>query len=340
MKRTTKSRILFFLFCFPLLLTAQTRQDYLLGEYKNDEVYALSSVAADVIAAEIGIDLSDYLKADMPERDRMLLEQQLNPSTEAGFKEMPEDNYPIVRTVSLTYTEPVDHYLPVSSTSEAAKAAYYKALQASEQSNMTDFFKGMSAAIELDPGFFMAYTYLALAETAFTEYDKATAYIKSAMAIDAAGLNKSERVLRKALQALDTDPKADVLPQMESLIAAYPNTAQAHDMAAITAFWISKDPQASVRHTLRLIELRPNYSGAYNALGYSYMDLKKMDKAKAAFEQYLKLSPDVANAYDSMAEYYWNVEDYAQSAKYYDKAAAMGMESSKERADQARMKMK
>jgi Tfp pilus assembly protein PilF len=61
-----------------------------------------------------------------------------------------------------------------------------------------------------------------------------------------------------------------------------------------------------------------------------------MGKAKAAFEKYLEVSPDEPNAYDSMGEYYMVAKDYAKSAEYYDKAAEMGMELAKERAEKAR----
>lgn len=229
-----------------------------------------------------------------------------------------------------------DIYLPVSTASKAAKAEYIKALQAGENSDMPAFFEGLKAAVKTDPDFFMAYAYLSLAETSFKQYEKAAAYIKPALAIDASSLNKGEQILRKALQTLDEDPESDLASFMASLTAAYPQTAQAHDLASISASWISQDPKASIQHMLRLLELRPAYGGAYNTLGYNYMAIGKMDKAKAAFEKYLELAPNEPNAYDSMGEYYMNTNDYAKSAEYYDKATKMGMASSKERAEKAR----
>jgi tetratricopeptide (TPR) repeat protein len=230
--------------------------------------------------------------------------------------------------------------LPISTQSETAKAEYVKALQAGENANMPAFFEGLKAAVKTDPNFFMAYAYLALAETSFGQYEKAAAFIKPALAIDAAGFNKGEQIIRQALQALDKDPKADLAKFMASLTTAYPNTAQAHDLAAVSASWISKDPQAAVRHLSHLLELRPDYGGAYNAMGYSYMSLEEMDKAKAAFEKYLELAPDEPNAYDSMGEYYLVAKDYAKSAEYYDRAVELGMEGSKAGAEKARAAMK
>jgi tetratricopeptide (TPR) repeat protein len=233
-----------------------------------------------------------------------------------------------------------DSYLPVSADSETAKAEYVKALQASEHADIPAFFEGMRAAVKNDAGFFMAHAYMALAETSFTQYEKAAPHIKSALAIDADGLNEGELILRKALQTLNKEPKADIAEYMSSLTEAYPQTAQAYELAAVSASWISKDPQAAAKYNLRLLELRPDHGGTYNALGYSYMALGQMEKAKAAFDKYLKVSPDEANAYDSMGEYYLINKDYAESAKHYDRAVALGMEASKAGAEKARAALK
>jgi len=123
---------------------------------------------------------------------------------------------------------------------------------------------------------------------------------------------------------------------MAALTEAYPKTCQAHELAATSAYWISEDSKAAAQHLVHLLELRPAYGGGYNMLGYNYMALGEMYQAKAAFEKYLELAPDEANAYDSMGEYYMVNKDYAKSAEYYDRAAAMGMEPAKERAEKAR----
>ena len=97
--------------------------------------------------------------------------------------------------------------------------------------------------------------------------------------------------------------------------------------------------EEQLKYLLRLLELRPEYGGGYNTLGYNYMALQEMDKAKAAFEKYLELAPNEPNAYDSMGEYYLNTGDYARSAEYYDRAVALGMEGSKKGAEKARAAM-
>jgi len=230
--------------------------------------------------------------------------------------------------------------LPVSTQSETAKAEYVEALQAGENADMPVFFERLNAAVKTDPNFFMAYAYLAIAETAFGQYEKAAASIKLALAIDPAGFNEGEQIIRSALQALAKEPEADPAEFMAALTDAYPGTAQARDLAAVSASWISKDSKVAIQHLQRLLELRPEYGGGYNSLGYNYMALGEMGKAKAAFEKYLELAPEEANAYDSMGEYYMVAKDYAKSAEHYDRAVELGMEDSKERAEKARAAMK
>jgi tetratricopeptide (TPR) repeat protein len=58
----------------------------------------------------------------------------------------------------------------------------------------------------------------------------------------------------------------------------------------------------------------------YNFLGYEYISLGKMQKAKEALENYIKYTPDAANPYDSMGEFYLIQKQYDQSIEMYEKA--------------------
>ena len=57
-----------------------------------------------------------------------------------------------------------------------------------------------------------------------------------------------------------------------------------------------------------------------NVLGYSYVQFGDLDKAKSTFEQYMEIYPEGYNAYDSMAEFYFNQKDYENAKIYYEKA--------------------
>ncbi len=83
------------------------------------------------------------------------------------------------------------------------------------------------------------------------------------------------------------------------------------------------------------------HPGALNMRGYAFMNLGKMDKAKASFEAYQKAQPDHPNPHDSMGDLMMAIEDYEGAAKSFDKAASLSPENSvsAEKAKKAREMM-
>ncbi len=229
-----------------------------------------------------------------------------------------------------------EHYLPISSKNKDATATYYRALTLGENAHIQDYTVEMNKAIEADPALFAGHAHLAISNVAFGNNEVAKASVVRALAVPAQNLTPAEKILRKLMVRWDTDLTYNPTEIMNELIATYPNTWQAHELAANSAQWITEERDSSIPHLQNMIRLRPNHGSAYNTLGYHYMRTKDMKQSKKAFKKYLRVAPKEANAYDSMGEYYLTVEDYKKSAKFYDKAASMGMESSKAQADKAR----
>jgi tetratricopeptide (TPR) repeat protein len=65
---------------------------------------------------------------------------------------------------------------------------------------------------------------------------------------------------------------------------------------------------------------RIEFSGTLNGLGYNYLFQNRLDEALVVFKTNLKLFPDVANCYDSLAECYMVRGENDLSIKYYKKA--------------------
>ena len=57
--------------------------------------------------------------------------------------------------------------------------------------------------------------------------------------------------------------------------------------------------------------------GVLNILGYSLVNQERYDEAKVVFEVNIKKYPEVANGYDSFAEFYMTIGDNANAIKYY-----------------------
>ncbi len=225
-----------------------------------------------------------------------------------------------------------DFYLPVSSTSETAKAAYYKAEQLASNVKIKEANDQLDKAIEEDPNFFMAY----VLKIYYASGDPKAKLIDKALAIEVGDFNEAENIVRQQLVIWDKDPDAKIAENMKALVVAYPQTPQAFHWAALHAAYTDQNADAALKYAEKLANLAPDFPSNYNSMGYMYMEKQQMDKAKAAFERYIKLAPDQANPYDSMGDFYINNKDYANAAKYYGKAAEKGMAGAKERAEKAR----
>jgi ketosteroid isomerase-like protein len=89
-----------------------------------------------------------------------------------------------------------------------------------------------------------------------------------------------------------------------------------------------------------IVKRSPKFAPAYNQLGYAYLAQHELKKAEANFNKYLSLSPDVANAYDSKADYLMRIGKIAEATALFEKAGGMGMEISGRRADVAKAMLK
>lgn len=231
-----------------------------------------------------------------------------------------------------------EYFLPVSSENNEAIQAYKNGIYAINHANVPEFKTQMKKAIELDPEFFTAYALRSLYGP--ENYEMAMSDIDKALAIPESRLTDSEKILRKGMLEVKKNPEANLEFMIDELIAAYPDNAQAHHVAMINYYFIDQNDQKAVEHAKKHAELSPKRYGAYNMLGYAYMRAGDMKSAKKAFQTYIKNSPNEANAYDSMGEYYMVAEAYKKSAKNYQRATEMGMETSRERAEKAKAKVK
>ncbi|MEB2779318.1 hypothetical protein U3A58_02845 [Algoriphagus sp. C2-6-M1] len=229
-----------------------------------------------------------------------------------------------------------DYFLPVSTTSAQAKQAYQDAVLSTQHANLTAYRDLMMKALESDPEFFMALAHRGLGSLNASNSDFPKENITKALAVPENKLTGSEKILRKALVMLDKDLKSDISGVIKELQVAYPSTAQAYDMGLFVNYFYKKDYAEAVKNGEMLVKLAPNHGGGYNMLGYANMEAGNMKEAKKSFEKYIKKFPEEANPYDSMGEYYMNVQDYKNSAKYYQMAADKGLETSKELAEKAK----
>jgi Flp pilus assembly protein TadD len=232
-----------------------------------------------------------------------------------------------------------EYSLPVSTASDAAKQYYYDAMISAQHADIRSYNESIQKAVKEDPEFFMAYAHSALGMAGMNQRDVFEKMAGKALGIPESQLNPAEKSIRKALEILKSDAKGDLSPILAELVSAYPDVPQVYDLGLFMNYWINNDYQAAVENGKKLVKLDPKSAGAYNMLGYAHMEVGDMKSAKSAFKKYIKLAPNEANAFDSMGEYYMNVKDYKKSFQHYEKAAELGMESSRQRAEEAKRLM-
>src|SRR5262249_29246904 len=76
-------------------------------------------------------------------------------------------------------------------------------------------------------------------------------------------------------------------------------------------------------HYKRATELAPDYSTAFNILGYAYRQNGAYSDAENAFKKYIELIPNDPNPYDSYAELLLKMGRFDEAITQYNKALAV-----------------
>lgn len=86
----------------------------------------------------------------------------------------------------------------------------------------------------------------------------------------------------------------------KKIVAEYPNDAR---IRAQFGYSIRNlDPDRGLAEVRKAVKTDPEFSFGHNLLGYLYLEQEDFVNAEKAFQEYLRLEPDVANPYDSMAD--------------------------------------
>lgn len=234
----------------------------------------------------------------------------------------------MISCVTVLYSQNAkDGKMPITTKSEAALKLYNEARRAFQDVNLKECNSLLMKAKKEDPGFFMADAYLALSclagndNAGFKEYASAAVNNKSK-------INEGEELYKEMLKKLLQNQKADLSEPTKKLIALYPKDQEVY-YHLILSQMNNNDYQGALNTTSEAMKIADYKPVIYNLYGYVYMGLNRMEDAKKAFDKYIELAPGVANAYDSMGDYYFQMKDYKKAAEYYSKSVAKGLDMSK-----------
>ena len=194
-------------------------------------------------------------------------------------------------------TAPDGGKIPVTTASADAKAAFLEGRDLAEKLVITDSIEHFQKAASLDPNFALAE--LSLANSAPTGGEFFEHLHKAVSLADKA--SNGEKLLILATEAGANNDPAKQKDYLDQLVAAYPNDERAHFNLGGYHFGQQEYPQA-IEHYKKATEIAPDYSPAYNILGYAYRQNADYANAEKAFQKYIELIPKDPNPYDSYAE--------------------------------------
>ncbi|HEY0430419.1 MAG TPA: tetratricopeptide repeat protein, partial [Pyrinomonadaceae bacterium] len=208
--------------------------------------------------------------------------------------------------------------IQVTTSSEEARKEFLAGRDLSEKLRITDSIAHFDKAISLDPNFALAELNRANVSPSAKEFFE---HLKKAVAL-ADKASDGERML---IQANEAGANGDPTKQkeiLEKLVAAYPNDERAHFNLGGYYFG-QQDFTQAIGHYKRATELAPDYSTAFNILGYAYRQNEAYSDAESAFRKYIELIPNDPNPYDSYAELLLKMGRFDEAITQYNKALAI-----------------
>jgi tetratricopeptide (TPR) repeat protein len=208
--------------------------------------------------------------------------------------------------------------IPITTKSDEARKEFLAGRDLSERLLAQESLQHFDKAVRLDPDF--ASAELALANNSATTKDFFD-HQKRAMSL-ANKVSEGEKLLILANEAGANGDAVKQKEYLEKLVVAYPNDERAQFNLA-NFYFGQQELNEAIDHYKKTTELAPNYSPAYNVLGYAYRQQEHFADAEWAFKKYIDLIPNDPNPYDSYAELLLKMGRFEDSLAQYHKALSI-----------------
>ena len=208
--------------------------------------------------------------------------------------------------------------IPITTASEEARKEFLQGRDLAEKLLIQNSIQHFDKAIALDPSFALAELNRANVSPTGKEFFE---HLRKAVTL-ADKASNGERLLILGNEAGANGNAVKQKDYLQQLVAAYPNDERAHFNLGGYHFGQQEIPQA-IEHYRKATELAPNYSPAYNILGYAYRQNEDYANAEKAFKKYIELIPNDPNPYDSYAELLLKMGKFEESIAQYRKALSI-----------------
>lgn len=205
--------------------------------------------------------------------------------------------------------------IPITSNSDEAKREFLVGRDLAEKLRAQESIAHFDKAVALDSDF--ASAELARANSAATAKEFFE-HLNKAVAL-APKASEGERLLILANEAGANGQVAKQKEYLDNLVALHPNDERAR-LNLGNYYFAQQEYEQAIAHYKKATEIAPDYSPAYNILGYSYRQQGNYAEAEKAFKRYIELIPGDPNPYDSYAELLLKMGRFEDSIRQYRQA--------------------
>lgn len=208
--------------------------------------------------------------------------------------------------------------IPITTRSDSARQLFLRGRALNETLKPHEAHDVFVKAVAADPDF--AFGEYSIASTAPTSKE-VTEHLQRAVALSSRA-SLGERLIILGMQARRNADRTLARQLAESLVTAYPGDERAH-LTLASVYSAQQLYPKSIAEYERAIALNPDYSLAYNQLGYANRSVGNNAAAEDAFKRYIALLPNDPNPRDSYAELLMKVGRFDESIAQYQKALSV-----------------
>lgn len=238
---------------------------------------------------------------------------------------------PCLLLASLSIT--AQELLPLTSKSDEARQLMRDSWRAQQDGYFKKAASLVEKALEIDENFPLALLYQSVSDSiGFAQK------IEKIQSLQSTFTEGEQLFFSIPIHRMD---KEKVVTAAKKLMEKYPK-----DYYLLTQVYYplrGHDIELAKELLLTILKHNKDFPPAHNLLGYTYLDEKEFEKSFQHFDRYLKLSPNLPNAYDSNGDYYMEIENYQKAVEMYERAYSLDNNEfalSKEKAEKAKEKLK
>ncbi|MCH7496605.1 MAG: tetratricopeptide repeat protein [Candidatus Marinimicrobia bacterium] len=209
--------------------------------------------------------------------------------------------------------------LPITTSSEDARAAYLEGRHLAENLRANDARVHFQKAVEADPAFAMAYLQSAIIAPSPGEVFE---YLDQAVE-RSGGVSKAEQQYIEAVNIRTRGDSKGALRLLRTLARTYPEDSRISLLIGLYEYVDLADEDEGAKWLKRSVASQTDYAPPLNMLGYLYLGQRNFDEAENYFKQQIDILPEEPNPHDSMGDMLSRAGRYEEAVNSYARAVEL-----------------